>query len=384
MASSLAARNHEVHVLSCWGNQDLRDYLDRGVQVHRRKEISIRGLWRVRRKARKTITAFLAGLSTFIAYRNLRTPFDVVEYPDIVAEGWVFALLRPRPLVAHLHSPLDLYCRVNDIPPTFDIGMTSTLERFAVRRAHIVTSPSHLLVKELLNMKWLPKVRPHVIPHPMHCLGLNDGHPVENTAPTILFMNRLERNKAPELLVQAMATIRKAIPGAKALFVGADGKRNDGMPYLEWMRTTGQDMTACEFVGEVPRSRLQETLSTSRVVAIPSWFESYSMAAIEAMAAGRPVVVTRTTGVSELVEQTGAGRVIPPGDYDALAEALLAFLLDPFYAGTAGQAGRIAVRQHLAPDLIAAQRELVYQAAIEVYKGGASPVAAYVPRQQPH
>lgn len=383
MASSLAARGHDVHVLSCWGDQEIADYSDRGVHVHRRKEIRVKGLWRVRRHARKTVTAFLAGLSTFSAYRDLRTCFDVIEYPDIVAEGWMFALRRPAPLVAHIHSPLDLYCRVNDIPRTLDIRMTSRLERFAVRRADVVTSPSCLMVNTLKEMKWLPRIRSQVIPHPIRCEDSAEGIAVQDTMPTILFMNRLERNKAPELLVQAMAAIRKAIPEAKAIFIGSNGKRNDGMPYLEWMRTIGHDFGGCEFVGEVPRERIPEFLSKSRVVAIPSWFESYSMATIEAMAAGRPVVVTRTMGVSELVEQTGAGSVISSGDSEALADALLPFLLDARYADRIGQAGRKAVREHLAPDLIAAQREMAFRTAIGISGGRAPAATVYMPGHQP-
>lgn len=379
MAASLAARGHDVHVLSCWGTQDIRDYVDRGVHIHRRKERTIRGLWRVRRWARKTVTAFLAGLSTYSAFRELQLPFDVVEYPDIVAEGWVFGLVRPKPLVAHVHSPLDLYCKVNDMPSTVDIRLTSLLERFAVRRAHVATTPSHLMMKELKAMGWLPHLRPRVIPHPIKSADRSEGQSIEETDPTILFMNRLERNKAPEILVQAMASVRKVVPGAKALFVGSGGKRNNGMPYLQWLRESFPDLTSCEFIDEVSRDALRNYLSASRVVVIPSWFESFSMSAVEAMAAGRPVVVTRTTGVSELVGQTGGGTVIPPGDSHALAEAVLPFLLDVSHAKKAGQSGKSAVRQYLAPETIAIQRESAYQQAIDIFQGKALDSAVCVP-----
>jgi glycosyltransferase involved in cell wall biosynthesis len=221
-------------------------------------------------------------------------------------------------------------------------------------------------------MGWLAKLQPVIIPHPVDWFSSIDQLPICNTSPTVLFMNRLERNKAPELLVEAMAVIRKRIPDAKAVFVGATRKRPDGASYLEWMRTTKQGFAACEFVGEVSRGMLPDFISRSRVVAIPSWFESYSMAAIEAMSGGRPVVVTRTTGVSELVEQSEAGLVIPPGDSAALAVALEPFLLNSSYAGMVGQAGREALRRYLAPDIIATQREMVYQMAIDRSNGKAT------------
>ena len=366
-----------MHVLCCLANQDNADYSFEGVQIHRRKETSIRALWRLGRLFPKTIEALQAGFSTFSAYRRLGVCFDVIEYPDIAAEGWLFALLRFAPLVAHLHTPLALYRRINQMALTPDIKGASVFERLAVRRAHMVTSPSRLLVTTLKNTGWLPEVEPQIIPHPIDWLRWNNTRPVQETLPIVLFMARLERNKAPELLVDAMALIRKSLPEAKALFIGATSKCHNGTPYLEWLRTTNRDLTACEFMGHVSRDRLAEFLSTSRVVAIPSWFESYSITAIEAMVCGRPIVVTGTSGVSELIEQTETGRVIPPGDSTALADALMPFLRDSQHAGMIGEAARATVRKHLAPDKIAAQREMVYQAAIDIWKGKGGLAASY-------
>src|SRR5208337_3822779 len=102
-----------------------------------------------------------------------------------------------------------------------------------------------------------------------------------------------------------------------------------------------------------------------RVFAQPSLFENFSMAALEAMAAGRPVVVTATSGVADFVRETGAGEVVPAGDAHAMANALRPFLRDPAYAAEVGERARRAVRSRLDPDRIAELREKIYDRAIQ-------------------
>jgi glycosyltransferase involved in cell wall biosynthesis len=108
-----------------------------------------------------------------------------------------------------------------------------------------------------------------------------------------------------------MSIVRTEIPDAEALFVGKNSDQREGLSYLEWIRKTASDLTGCRFIEQVPQSDVLNFLSTSRVLAVPSWHEVYSVVALEAMAAGRPVVVTATNGAAELVEETGAGRVVP-------------------------------------------------------------------------
>jgi glycosyltransferase involved in cell wall biosynthesis len=79
------------------------------------------------------------------------------------------------------------------------------------------------------------------------------------------------------------------------------------------------------------------------VAVVPShqWVESFGLAAVEAMACGRPVVATRNGGLAELVEHGRTGFVVPPGDVDALAGALRAYRGDPALRARHGAAGRL-------------------------------------------
>lgn len=370
IAPALAAQGHEVHVLSCAYGQASRDYTEQGVYVHRRGQLRIRGLGRIVQVlgVPDLITYIRGGLSTFYEYRGLGINFDVIEYPEWGAEGWVFALLHRKPLVAHLHTPIPLIFKHNSFPMTRSASCASFLERLTVRRADMITSPSQLLVKALREIEWLGKRDVEVIPYPIDSPRWCNAQPVSGTPPRVIFLGRVEPRKAPELLVEAISIIRREIPEAHAIFVGKINHQRNGWPDMEWAKKPVVDTGGCQFVGQIPRHELNSFLSTSRVLAMPSWFDNYPMAGLEAMAAGRPVVVTSTSGIAELIEPAGVGHIIPPGDADALAEMLRPFLTDQVYAAQMGEKARVIVQEQLDPSRIATRREAVYRQAISRFK----------------
>jgi len=366
----LAASGHEVHVLSCCDEQADRDYMDRKVFVHLRGQVRIPGIRRLSEFLRLSATVELieGGLSNYLEYRRLDIDFDVIEYPDLDAVGWLFAFLHNKPLVAHLHLPTimsSLFQPGNEISMmSRNLQRSSFLERFAVHHADVVTCPSKLTVRKLKDIGWLREINPTIIPQFVNWQDWCNTNPVENTPPTVLYLGWLGLNKAPELLVEAISIIRNKIPDAKALFVGESLEHRDGLPYIDWLKKSQADLSGCEFVRYIPHDKVIRFISSSRVLAMPSWFENYPMAVLEAMAGGRPVVVTSTTGVAELIEKTGAGQVLPSGDPNALADALLPFLTDAAYAAEIGERAREAVRELHDPDKIIGQRERVYRQAI--------------------
>jgi glycosyltransferase involved in cell wall biosynthesis len=136
---------------------------------------------------------------------------------------------------------------------------------------------------------------------------------------------------------------------------------------LEWLNKKYKNLNGCKFIDHVPRGKLGIYLSKCRVLAMPSWIESYGNSALEVMAAGRPVVVTSTMGMSELVRESGNGTVIPPGDSRALAQALLPYLLDTNHAQQAGLKAKNVVNRVNNPDIIAEQIEKTFTKAIYSY-----------------
>src|SRR5205814_7902668 len=119
MSRALSERGHEVHVLTCWDGQQSIDRMEGDVVVHRRQNVRIPGLRRflrlpgVRAAARPLRTPeaqssanpslrLKTAITCYREHSRLAVDFDVVEAPDWMAEGLVFGLRHPIPLVVDL------------------------------------------------------------------------------------------------------------------------------------------------------------------------------------------------------------------------------------------------------------------------------------------
>lgn len=307
------------------------------------------------------------GLSAFLAYRRLALDFDVIEFPDWGALGWALAAARPRALVEQLHAPAPFIAQqaYTSRMSRPEIALSAFLERLAMRRADVVVALSRAQAEAYGRTGWRDGGDLDTIPQIVDWSVWSETRSAAETNPTALFVGFLERRKAPEILVQAMGIIRRRIPGAEAVFAGA-ARQRDGVSYVDWMAQSGYDTSGCRFLGHVPRARLREVMSESRVFVLPSWAEAFPLAAIEAMSAGRPVVVTTTAaGAAELVREAGGGVVVPPGDPEALADAMLPFLTDPAHAAAVGARAREAIRDRMSPEKVVARRELAYEKAVQ-------------------
>ncbi|WP_265501149.1 glycosyltransferase family 4 protein [Paracoccus beibuensis] len=177
--------------------------------------------------------------------------------------------------------------------------------------------------------------------HILHC-GVEpdryDAAPARGQG--LLFVGRLAAAKGVPLLIDAMAAIRNRCPGAHLTLIG-DGP--DRTRLEEQVRARNlQD--AVSFLGYRSQDEVTEALSLAALFVLPSFAEGVPVVLMEAMASGRAVVATRITGIPELVEDGVSGRIVPPGDGAALADAVCAILADPDQAARMGAAGRRKVR----------------------------------------
>jgi glycosyltransferase involved in cell wall biosynthesis len=364
VAPALAARGHEVHVLSCVAGQARADELDRGVRVHRRPlrtlPATARLPWVIQGRLR---TAF----SCRVEARRLPGRFDVVEVPDFLAEGLAFGVARPPALVAHLHTPIGLVTTTSELPVGQAVIAADALERLSVRRAHLVTSPSALLVERLRATGWLGERDVSVVRYPVDAGRWSGVAPVAGSGPVVLAVGRLERRKAPEVLLEACAALAGEVAGLELVFVGRSEEERDGIPYAQWLAQHAADAgVACRCVEHVPYHELADWYGRARVVALPSRFDNFPMVGLEALASGRPFVCTDATGTAEILAGTGAGAVVPVGDAAALGRALRPYLLDAEAAARAGAEARRLVTEACAPERIARERERLYAEAVRL------------------
>ncbi len=366
-AHALARRGHQVHVLSCSEGQGTEDRDDDGVRLHLRGVPQL--LPKLRRRFPGTARRLEGAIARYREYRRLGIDVNVIEAPDWLAEGLIFGVLRSRPLVTHLHTPLRFVERHN--PASFrwtrDAALADRLERVAVRHADLVTCPSRLLADDMERERWLVGHKPVIIRYPIELVPLRSLQPAEQSPPRVLAVGRLEGRKAPEVLVEASALMRDDIPELDVVFVGLSSLHY-GESYGDWLVGLAEKLRApCRVVGAVPHDELAGWYASARVLALPSRYDNFPYAGLEAMAAGRPLVCTDRTGVAELIRGTGAGHVVAADDPVALADALRPFLLGSARASRAGAEARAIVESQCAPDGIAEQREACYRQAIALW-----------------
>lgn len=155
-------------------------------------------------------------------------------------------------------------------------------------------------------------------------------------APVIGLVGRIDvAVKGQDLMIRAFEQIRARHPGAILLMVG-DGPDRASCEALAAELGLGD---AVVFTGH--RSDVPSILSAVDVVALPSVVdEGYPYAALEASAAGRPVVGFDSGGLAEVIEHEVSGLVVEKGDAPALVRAVGRLLDDPALAGRFGDQGR--------------------------------------------
>ena len=150
----------------------------------------------------------------------------------------------------------------------------------------------------------------------------------------VVAAGRLSPEKGFTVLVEAAASVLRADPAAGVVLFG------DGVLRADLERRAADLGIAGRFVLPGFRTDLDALLAAADVVTLPSFTEGLPNVALEASAAGVPVVATAVGGTPEVVADGETGYLVPPGRPEALAAKITALLIDPALRKTMGEAGR--------------------------------------------
>jgi glycosyltransferase involved in cell wall biosynthesis len=151
----------------------------------------------------------------------------------------------------------------------------------------------------------------------------------------VLAPGGLEPRKGHDVLLRAVAGLVAAGLPLRVVIAGEGGER---ARLEDDARALGGRVRLLGFRDDLPAC-----LAAADVVAMPSRHEGLGVAALEAMAAGRPVVASRVGGLAEVVADAETGLLVPPGDAVALGEALARLVRDAGLRARLGAAGRARV-----------------------------------------
>ncbi|GGX48603.1 colanic acid biosynthesis glycosyltransferase WcaL [Tateyamaria omphalii] len=177
--------------------------------------------------------------------------------------------------------------------------------------------------------------------HIVHC-GIDPeryADPPSHDGHRLLFVGRLAGVKGVPVLFDAIGRLRDLHPELHLTLIG-DGP--DRASLEARARAEGLN-DVVSFLGYQSQDEVAAELARTDVFVLPSFAEGVPVVLMEAMAAQVPVVTTQIAGVPELVEDGKNGRLVAPGDADALVEALSELLSEPDKRRSLGAAGRSKV-----------------------------------------
>ena len=141
--------------------------------------------------------------------------------------------------------------------------------------------------------------------------------PTQNANPVALFLGRLDDEKKIDVFLRAVAQLTN-FPNLRVELVGDGGERERLQKLAESLKIASR----VSFLGHVTDDELPGIYERATVFVMPSIAELQSIATMEAMASGRPVIAADAMALPHLVHDGDNGYLFPPGDVEALAERL--------------------------------------------------------------
>jgi glycosyltransferase involved in cell wall biosynthesis len=238
-------------------------------------------------------------------------------------------LLR-APLVMTFHSTEASRSSSSKSPES---AMVEGLEWWGSFEASGVIAVSGWMRTEVISQFKLPSEKVFEIPNGVDVEKFSKPVDVEATRSKwkvgpgeklITAVGRLTSQKGFDDLIRAYPEIRRQIPNSRLLVMG-DGYMRGELESLAEAQNVRESTT---FAGFVSDSDLVDAIKSSDVVAVPSRFEPFGIIALEAMAGGSPVVVSRVGGLEEIVEDGVDGLEVDPNNPTSLAKAAISILSD--------------------------------------------------------
>jgi D-inositol-3-phosphate glycosyltransferase len=184
----------------------------------------------------------------------------------------------------------------------------------------------------------------------------------------LLYVGRFDRRKGIETLLEACARLPKDFQ--LYLVGGSRGSGEDGIEYdriqalVESLRLTD----VVTFKGKIPQPQLPPYYAAADACIVPSYYEPFGLVAIEAMAAGTPVIASKVGGLQYSIADGETGLLVPPQEPDALASAISSVLNDRSRSSAMGKAGAARVESQFSCAAVAAKINKLYGSLLQSLK----------------
>jgi glycogen synthase len=251
---------------------------------------------------------------------------DVIHVHDWHA-AWAGDALRKlwnAPLVATVHAT-EFGRHGGHLPPG-EPTTISSVEWWLAERSDGVICCSQFMRREVLDGFELSPDHVRLVPNGV---TPDDWAPPPDERierePLVLAWGRVKYAKGFQALSTAMAVVRQRVPNVRCVIAG----RGPYLPELQLQVDVEGVGDVVQLAGHIPDAQLRRLLHRAGCAVIPSLYEPFGVVALEAMAAGAPVIAARTGGLAEIVANSDAGLLFEPGNVEQLAERIIEVLTKP-------------------------------------------------------
>ncbi len=385
IATSVAARGHEVHVVAPWHPLVARDAEENGVHFH---------FYRYAPDPRLNVFGYAAALKADVSlkgaayvaaplalaagWRTARTVArtcgaTVMHGHWVVPGGVVAAAAAPRlPLVVSLHG--------SDVYVAETLWPARRAARMVFARAGAVTACSEDLRQRAIALG-ADADRVAVVPYgvdanrfrpdPFVRARRRASLGIATHTPLLFAAGRLVRKKGFEYLIDALAALPQEMH-VQAAIAGSGDLEGELRRRVEAARIGYR----VRFLGNLSQDEIADWLATADMVAIPSVrddsgnVDGLPNIVLETLASGTPIITTPAGGIASVVRHLQTGIIVPERDPASLADAIRLLARDPELRVRVGEAARASVAARFGWELVAGRFEAAYNRALAMTKAG--------------
>ena len=351
LSKALVKEGNDVFVLTGKKNFNDEKYEDiDGVKIYRTYFPRLRLIW---------IPVY--ALPTWLELGSLinNKGIDIIHYHNILPDALI-AKFKPKvPKVQTEHS--------SGFLKAIETGEHKRVYRWLLSDADHIIGPSQELVDNFIDLginptktsyipngvdteKFTPRVKGREI---------REKYKIKPDEKVILCPRRLELKNGVWYLIKAITHIIQKNSNARCLIVG------DGLEMAK-LKLEATRLAVAErvlFAGRVPNSEMPKYYAASDIAVLPSLKEATSIAGLEAMATGKPLVGTNIGGIPQIITDGETGILVPPRNPEELAYAIVSLLNDDGKRTRMGLKARNRAETEFSWQIIARKTQNIYDEA---------------------
>ncbi len=334
LATTFAAKGHEVHVITEGNGQDTIDFED-GVWVHRLVS-----------RLYEPFADMVLGWNFSLQARNYfelerihkQRPIDLVHGPIWLCETGMANCCGSYPVLLTLMTTQKILNHLSEKP---DKGSHAyklmKLEEVTIRQHKNIHAISRSILK---NCRETMRENVHSFLTPLGCRDLSQNYqPEKSDKKTVVYtVGRLEHRKGIDLLLQAAETILSDEKYRNVEFVIAGKEtantlsgRSDKAEFLRRNQNRDDIRRRVRFLGEVSEDILMQNYADADIVCVPSRYESFGIVVLEGMSFSNAVVAAYTGGMKDIIKDGTTGLFFEPENVEDLTGKLKQLLDDADY-----------------------------------------------------